>query len=136
MEQQETIDENVLGGYFVGNNYYYFKKDGEFYVYSNGESKKIAEHVDSLEVQEDGYYMIFNKKQSDNSYDLKVLDSNGELDTIRDIDGLQKCGYIDKNHIVYLKSGDLYLYNGEDSNKIDREVSDFWCTNKLSGVRD
>ena len=81
-----------------------------------------------MQIQEDGVYTFFNI----NDDDLQILEKNGDKDTIRDVGQYTNYAYMDKNHILYKKSDDLYLYNGNESKRINRNVTNFWCKNRLT----
>lgn len=133
LEKVGTVEKKLSSySYFVGNDFYYCNTDDDLYVYSNGKSKKIADNVSYMQVQGDGNYTGFDATDDD-AYNLQIISSNGEKDTIRDVEDTELYSYIDKSHIVYMKDDDLYVYNGKDSRKIDRNVSDFWCRNRLKG---
>ena len=130
IEKIGTVEERYRNGEFIGNDFYYYDDDHTFYIYSGGKSKKIAENVNgfSMQIQEDGVYTFFNI----NDDDLQILEKNGDKDTIRDVGQYKNYAYMDKNHILYKKSDDLYLYNGNESKRIDRNVTNFWCKNRLT----
>ena len=100
--------------------YYYFDDNHDFYIYSNGKSKKIAKDVKVAELEDDGNFMVFDVDSSYESSELKVLKGDEQIGKIRDV-GYYGATYVDKNCIVYITNdGDLNVYDGEDSRKIDR----------------
>ena len=70
------------------------------------------------ELEDDGNFMVY-----DESFDLKVLKGDEQIGKIRDV---SLATYVDKNCIVYITNDrDLNVYDGEDSRKIDRDVSSY-----------
>lgn len=126
LEKIGTVEQNYTTGSWYGNDYYYFDDNHDFYIYSNGKSKKIAKDVAIAELEGDGNFMVFDVDSSYESSDLKVLKGDEQIGKIRDV-GYYGATYVDKNCIVYITNdGDLNVYDGEDSRKIDRDVSSYW----------
>ena len=126
LEKIGTVEKDYRSGSWYGNNYYYFDDNHDFYIYSNGKSKKIAKDVKVAELEDDGNFMVFDVDSSYESSDLKVLKGDEQIGKIRDV-GYYGATYVDKNCIVYITNdGDLNVYDGEDSRKIDRDVYRYW----------
>ena len=126
LEKIGTVEKDYTTGSWYGNDYYYFDDNNDFYIYSNGKSKKIAKDVKVAELEDDGNFMVFDVDSSYESSDLKVLKGDEQIGKIRDV-GYYGATYVDKNCIVYITNdGDLNVYDGEDSRKIDRDVSSYW----------
>ena len=126
LEKIGTVEKDYTTGSWYGNDYYYFDKNNDFYIYSNGKSKKIAKDVKVAELEDDGNFMVFDVDSSYESSDLKVLKGDEQIGKIRDV-GYYGATYVDKNCIVYITNdGDLNVYDGEDSRKIDRDVYRYW----------
>ena len=126
LEKIGTVEKDYTTGSWYGNDYYYFDDNNDFYIYSNGKSKKIAKDVKVAELEDDGNFMVFDVDSSYESSDLKVLKGDEQIGKIRDVDNY-RVTYVDKNCIVYITNdGDLNVYDGEDSRKIDRDVSSYW----------
>ena len=122
LEKIGTVEKDYTTGSWYGNDYYYFDDNNDFYIYSNGKSKKIAKDVKVAELEDDGNFMVFDVDSSYESSDLKVLKGDEQIGKIRDV-GYYGATYVDKNCIVYITNdGDLNVYDGEDSRKIDRDV--------------
>ena len=122
LEKIGTVEKDYTTGSWYGNDYYYFDDNHDFYIYSNGKSKKIAKDVKVAELEDDGNFMVFDVDSSYESSDLKVLKGDEQIGKIRDV-GYYGATYVDKNCIVYITNdGDLNVYDGEDSRKIDRDV--------------
>ena len=126
LEKIGTVEKDYQVGSWYGNDYYYFDNNNDFYIYSNGKSKKIAKDVKVAELEDDGNFMVFDVDSSYESSDLKVLKEDEQIGKIRDV-GYYGATYVDKNCIVYITNdGDLNVYDGEDSRKIDRDVYRYW----------
>ena len=126
LEKIGTVEKDYKIGSWYGNDYYYFDDNHDFYIYSNGKSKKIAKDVKVAELEDDGNFMVFDVDSSYESSDLKVLKGDEQIGKIRDV-GYYGATYVDKNCIVYITNdGDLNVYDGEDSRKIDRDVYRYW----------
>ena len=126
LEKIGTVEKDYTTGSWYGNDYYYFDNNNDFYIYSNGKSKKIAKNVGMAELEGDGNFMVFDVDSSYESSDLKVLKGDEQIGKIRDV-GYYGATYVDKNCIVYITNdGDLNVYDGEDSRKIDRDVYRYW----------
>ena len=126
LEKIGTVEKDYTTGSWYGNDYYYFDDNHDFYIYSNGKSKKIAKDVKVAELEDDGNFMVFDVDSSYESSDLKVLKGDEQIGKIRDVDNYSVT-YVDKNCIVYITNdGDLNVYDGEDSRKIDRDVYRYW----------
>ena len=126
LEKIGTVEKDYTTGSWYGNDYYYFDDNHDFYIYSNGKSKKIAKDVKTAMLEDDGNFMVFDVDSSYESSDLKVLKGDEQIGKIRDV-GYYGATYVDKNCIVYITNdGDLNVYDGEDSRKIDRDVSSYW----------
>ena len=126
LEKIGTVEKDYTTGSWYGNDYYYFDNNNDFYIYSNGKSKKIAKDVKVAELEDDGNFMVFDVDSSYESSDLKVLKGDEQIGKIRDV-GYYGATYVDKNCIVYITNdGDLNVYDGEDSRKIDRDVYRYW----------
>ena len=126
LEKIGTVEQDYTTGSWYGNDDYYFDDNHDFYIYSNGKSKKIAKDVAIAELEGDGNFMVFDVDSSYESSDLKVLKGDEQIGKIRDV-GYYGATYVDKNCIVYITNdGDLNVYDGEDSRKIDRDVSSYW----------
>ena len=137
LEKIGTVEKDyrIGSGSWYGNDYYYLDGNSDFYIYSNGKSKKIAKDVDVAELEDDGTFMV-----SDRSSDLKVLKGDEQIGKFRDVLSYREndyrgrdrdyhiaATYVDKNCIVYLtKDRDLNVYDGEDSRKIDRGIYFYW----------
>ena len=124
LEKIGMVEKNFEIGSWQENDYYYYDEDWNLYVYANGKSKKIAKDVNGVELENDGNYLIAESSSSGKT-DIKVLNEDEQIAKLRDVDyGLT---YVDKNCIVYGTSdGNLNVYNGEDSRRIDRNVFRFW----------
>ena len=128
LEKIGTVEKDYEIGSWYGNDYYYLDDNRDFYIYSNGKSKKIAKDVYGAELEDDGTFMVY-----DRSSDLKVLKGDEQIGKFRDVyhyrdhdsrgrdrDYHIAATYVDKNCIVYLTNDDdLNVYDGEDSRKID-----------------
>ena len=128
LEKIGTVEKDYRTGSWYGNDYYYLDDNRDFYIYSNGKSKKIAKDVYGAELEDDGTFMVY-----DRSSDLKVLKGDEQIGKFRDVyhyrdhdsrgrdrDYHIAATYVDKNCIVYLTNDDdLNVYDGEDSRKID-----------------
>lgn len=126
LEKIGTVEKDYQVGSWYGNDYYYFDNNNDFYIYSNGKSKKIAKDVGMAELEGDGNFMVFDFNSRYEISDLKVLKGDEQIGKIRDV-GDYGATYVDKNCIVYITNdGDLNVYDGEDSRKIDRDVSSYW----------
>ena len=126
LEKIGTVEKDYTTGSWYGNDYYYFDDNNDFYTYSNGKSKKIAKDVGMAELEGDGNFMVFDLESSNEISDLKVLKGDEQIGKIRDV-GYYGATYVDKNCIVYITNdGDLNVYDGEDSRKIDRDVYRYW----------
>ena len=126
LEKIGTVEKDYTTGSWYGNDYYYLDDNHDFYIYSNGKSKKIAKDVKVAELEDDGNFMVFDVDSSYESSDLKVLKGDEQIGKIRDV-GYYGATYVDKNCIVYITNdGDLNVYDGEDSRKIDRDVYRYW----------
>ena len=126
LEKIGTVEKDYTTGSWYGNDYYYFDDNHDFYIYSNGKSKKIAKDVKVAELEDDGNFMVFDVDSSYESSDLKVLKGDEQIGKIRDV-SYYGATYVDKNCIVYITNdGDLNVYDGEDSRKIDRDVYRYW----------
>ena len=124
LEKIGTVEKDYQVGSWYGNDYYYFDDNNDFYIYSNGKSKKIAKDVKVAELEDDGTFMFFDSDSE--SSELKVLKGDEQIGKIRDV-GYYGATYVDKNCIVYITNdGDLNVYDGEDSRKIDRDVYRYW----------
>ena len=120
-----TVEKDYTTGSWYGNDYYYFDDNHDFYIYSNGKSKKIAKDVKTAMLEDDGNFMVFDFNSRYEISDLKVLKGDEQIGKIRDVDNY-RVTYVDKNCIVYITNdGDLNVYDGEDSRKIDRDVSSY-----------
>ena len=126
LEKIGTVEKDYQVGSWYGNDYYYFDDNNDFYIYSNGKSKKIAKDVGMAEPEGDGNFMVFDFNSRYEISDLKVLKGDEQIGKIRDV-GYYGATYVDKNCIVYITNdGDLNVYDGEDSRKIDRDVYRYW----------
>ena len=129
LEKIGTVEKDYQVGSWYGNDYYYFDDNNDFYIYSNGKSKKIAKDVTIAELEGDGTFMVSDFDPSSESSDLKVLKGDEQIGKIRDVGYYNHnidATYVDKNCIVYrTNDGDLNVYDGEDSRKIDRDVSSY-----------
>ena len=121
LEKIGTVEKDYQVGSWYGNDYYYFDDNSDFYTYSNGKSKKIAKDVEVAELEDDGNFMVYDSDSE--SSELKVLKGDEQIGKIRDV---SLATYVDKNCIVYITNDrDLNVYDGEDSRKIDRDVSSY-----------
>ena len=126
LEKIGTVEKDYTTGSWYGNDYYYFDDNHDFYIYSNGKSKKIAKDVKAAMLEDDGNFMVFDFNSRYEISDLKVLKGDEQIGKIRDVDNYGVT-YVDKNCIVYITNdGDLNVYDGEDSRKIDRDVYRYW----------
>ena len=126
LEKIGTVEKDYQVGSWYGNDYYYFDDNNDFYIYSNGKSKKIAKDVKTAMLEDDGNFMVFDFNSRYEISDLKVLKGDEQIGKIRDV-GYYGATYVDKNCIVYITNdGDLNVYDGEDSRKIDRDVYRYW----------
>ena len=126
LEKIGTVEKDYTTGSWYGNDYYYFDNNNDFYIYSNGKSKKIAKDVKTAMLEDDGNFMVFDFNSRYEISDLKVLKGDEQIGKIRDVDNY-RVTYVDKNCIVYITNdGDLNVYDGEDSRKIDRDVYRYW----------
>ena len=136
LEKIGTVEKDyrIDSGSWYGNDYYYFDDNYDFYIYSNGKSKKIAKDVGMAEL-DDGAFMVLDFDFE--SSELKVLKGDEQIGKFRDvrhggINGEIHIGatYVDKNCIVYYtKDGALNVYDGEESRKIDRDIYLYWMCN-------
>ena len=75
-------------------------------------------------VGDDGYY-TFTTDVDDDGYEVTLFDANGEkVDKIDS--GIQNSVYFKHNRICYIKDDALYLYNGNGSEKIAKNVVNWW----------
>ena len=148
LEKIGTVEKDYRTGSWYGNDYYYLDDNHDFYIYSNGKSKKIAKDVYAAGLEDDGTVMVFDFDSE--SSELKVLKGDEQIGKFRDVrhyrDDLYRdhrsrdyhiaATYVDKNCIVYLtRDGDLNVYDGEDSRKIDRDVYRYWMCDDSDKAR-
>ena len=128
LEKIGTVEKNFESGSWYNDNYYYFDNNNDFYIYSKGKSKKIAKDVACAELENDGNYMTYEAGSSEGK-DVKILKGDEQIGKLRDVSSNDDTTYIDSKCIVYLTyDGDLNVYDGEDSRKIDRDVYNYWMS--------
>ena len=128
LEKIGTVEKNFESGSWYNDNYYYFDNNNDFYIYSKGKSKKIAKDVACAELEKDGNYMTYEAGSSEGK-DVKILKGDEQIGKLRDVSSNDDTTYIDSKCIVYLTyDGDLNVYDGEDSRKIDRDVYNYWMS--------
>ena len=128
LEKIGTVEKNFESGAWYNDNYYYFDNNNDFYIYSKGKSKKIAKDVACAELEKDGNYMTYEAGSSEGK-DVKILKGDEQIGKLRDVSSNDDTTYIDSKCIVYLTyDGDLNVYDGEDSRKIDRDVYNYWMS--------
>ena len=128
LEKIGTVEKDYQVGSWYGNDYYYFDDNNDFYIYSNGKSKKIAKDVACAELEKDGNYMTYEAGSSEGK-DVKILKGDEQIGKLRDVSSNDDTTYIDSKCIVYLTyDGDLNVYDGEDSREIDRDVYNYWMS--------
>ena len=128
LEKIGTVEKNFESGSWCDDDYYYFDDNNDFYIYSKGKSKKIAKDVACAELENDGNYMTYEAGSSEGK-DVKILKGDEQIGKLRDVSSNDDTTYIDSKCIVYLTyDGDLNVYDGEDSRKIDRDVYNYWMS--------
>ena len=78
LEKVGTVEKDYTTGFWCDDDYYYFDDNNDFYIYSNGKSKKIAKDVAYAELEEDGNYLTYDTGSSE-GMDAKILKGDEQL---------------------------------------------------------
>lgn len=102
--------------------------DRTLYFYVKGESKKITDEYDGIALYnpEDGSVLV---RHTDKDYTL--FDRSGEEVATFD-NSAWNVGIDQQGHVYCISDNDLYVYNGREKKRIDRDVSTFILTGKES----
>lgn len=117
---------------------YYFtdfdseRTSGDLVRYVDGESEVVAKDAKEVYILEDG--TVF--KLEDIAYDVLTT---GSLYTV--VDGKDKriaddvvtnaTVYLSPSQVLYISEGDLYVWEGEESRRLAKDVSAVWASNAL-----
>ena len=119
---------------YLAEEYYENKKYqgfADFYEYSQGESKLIAEDVyaSRVYVYDDGTVFAATDVDDDEA-EMVMLKNGEEVDTIGD--EVSSILMLEDGSILYIDDDDLYMFNGKESVKIDSDVLGIYPENEKS----
>ncbi len=137
--------ENIFGEFMAEDGSFYYFADsytdsngrtfGDYYVYRNGEATRLVRDAMTVSVMEDGTIVACtNDSYTSNSWypygmELTLVNSKGERTTMSD--DVNVYFYLDTNRIVYLADGNLYLYNGKESDRLAKDVDLVWYSGEV-----
>ncbi|MCD8217915.1 MAG: zinc ribbon domain-containing protein [Clostridiales bacterium] len=120
--------------------YYYVDKDensdgmyyADLYSYSGGKETCMAEDIlaSGFRVYEDGVFLTFTDYSDSRGYEYTLFSEDGEKIWSED-DKITQLIRLDKSTLLYISDGDLYVYNGKESTRIDRDVDYVWSRNSV-----
>lgn len=115
---------------YTFNNIYYNNDYAycDLYSYKNGKATCLAKDVleDNINIYEDDSVFAYAEYQPYVGYELVMFDSKGEKTQIAN--EVSKYVRVDTSTILYISNGNLYSYNGKNSQKIKDNVE--WITSK------
>ena len=136
-----TDDADVLGiaedslyyldGVYENNDCSY----GDLYVYSAGKENRLAKDVlqDKITIYEDGSVIVYTGYSSSSGYEMLMLNTKGEKEfTAEDVTQYIR---VDKSTLLYISDGDLYVYNGKDKERVQKNVDWIWSFNSMDITR-
>lgn len=102
--------------------------DRTLYFYVKGESKKITDEYGGIALYnpEDGSVLVHHTDK-----DYTLFDRSGEEVATFD-NSARNVGIDQQGHVYCISDNDLYVYNGREKKRIDRDVSTFILTGKES----
>ncbi|MCD8150917.1 MAG: zinc ribbon domain-containing protein [Clostridiales bacterium] len=121
--------------------YYYGDEDegsdgmyyADLYSYSGGKATCMAEDVvaSGFRVYEDGNFLAYTDYSDSRGYEYTLFSEDGEKIWSED-DKITQFIRLDKSTLLYISDGDLYVYNGKESTRIDRDVDYVWSRNYVN----
>lgn len=139
----ENVEIVERGADFIGtdkNGLFYTKyKDdkkliGDVYYCTKKDKKIIAKNIEGVintsEISAFGDGKIFLIQELDSDKGRLVL-FNSEGNQIVISDGVSMFKKLASDKIIYISKGDLYLYDGETTKLLEKEVENFWSNNEM-----
>jgi len=123
------VEDDVI--YYVSGVYSaYGTSYGDLYSLKGDSKTCLAKDImmNTAFLYEDGILAAYTES-SGYSYELTLFDKNGESTLISD--SVYQYMRLGNKYILYLSDGDLYCWNGEESERIDEDVEDFWAQNPM-----
>lgn len=120
------VDSDVV--YYVSNVYSENIDNcyGDLYKYCKGESECVMQDVvlHDINKYEDGMILAYTGINSFYEYELTSFDEKGKTTIVSD--GVTQYIRISDKVLLYISDGDLYYYDGKNSNLISKDVERVW----------
>ena len=104
---------------------------GDVLRYADGEKTVMVQGADSADIMKDGtVYKIEDTEYNENTEIVEgtlSVTEDGKARRIADEVNLYGITYLEGGRVVYIRDGDLYLWNGSESEQIARDVVRFWA---------
>ncbi|MBO5303114.1 MAG: hypothetical protein J6A92_03590 [Lachnospiraceae bacterium] len=133
---EEVAKHTSLAGWAGDICYYYGNADmskntGDLCYYEKGKITKLMEDVYmSVKMYADGNYLAYRNYVFDRGGELYVFDTQGEEKKIAE--NVSEYTYLEKDCILYMEEENLYVYTGEESHILGRNVLGYRC-DELAG---
>ena len=103
---------------------------GELMRYAGGKSESVAKDAGQVEILDDGAVfkmedVDYNDRRGVTECTLYVM-RDGKGERIADDVAVSGVAFLDSKRVVYISDGDLYVWNGRDSEKLASDVEYFW----------
>ena len=103
---------------------------GELMRYAGGKSESVAKDAGQVEILDDGAVfkmedVDYNDRRGVTECTLYVM-RDGKGERIADDVAVSGVAFLDSKRVVYVSDGDLYVWNGRDSEKLASDVEYFW----------
>lgn len=86
--------------------------------------------MQSVSVYEDGQILASTSPYNNNGYELSTLGKKGNMSYLAD--DVSAYLRLDEKNLLYISDGDLYLYDGEDTELLAYDVDCMWSRKSMN----
>lgn len=104
----------------------------DLYSDKDGKSTLLAQDItlQSVSVYEDGQILASTSPYNNNGYELSTLGKKGNMSYLAD--DVSAYLRLDEKNLLYISDGDLYLYDGEDTELLAYDVDCMWSRKSMN----
>ena len=139
LSYKSEITDEYQSIYVLDGKLYYFtdvSRDGEsgdLICYSNGSKTTLAKEAEGVSLLKDGAVFSvedqsYNSRRNRSEYSLYSVGKDGKK--IRVADDVSSHWIVDAKKVLYVSDGDLYVWNGKDSERLANDVRRVWASKR------
>ncbi len=103
----------------------------ELYVYEDGKTKRLAKDImkTNIRVYDDDVITVYTGRRN-GGYELTMINKKGKSTVIAE--DVTQYVRVNKNLLLYISEGDLYMYDGKEKSRVKSNVDYLWCMTAMS----